>query len=78
MPLQERLGVELEKEDEMDCAVAGCNFFLKAITSEAFSYEDNQPRFMPTQGAPVLLVAACLWLCTQAVGAGAVKVALHL
>ena len=43
--------MELEKEDEMDCLVAGCNFFLRAITSEAFSYEDNTPRFT-SQGAP--------------------------
>ena len=48
--VQERLGVVLEKEDEMDCLVAGCNFLLKAIKYEAFAYEDNQPRFIPTQG----------------------------
>ena len=49
--LQERLGVVLEKEDEMDCLVAGCNFLLRAIRYEAFAFEDNQPRFIPTQGA---------------------------
>lgn len=26
---KERLGVSLEKEDEMDCLVAGANFLLK-------------------------------------------------
>lgn len=36
---EERLGVVLEKEDEMDCLVAGCNFLLKAIYHEAFSYQ---------------------------------------
>ena len=49
--MQERLGVVLDKEDEMDCLVAGCNFLLKAIKYEAFAYEDNQPRFIPTQGS---------------------------
>ena len=42
---QERLGVLLEKEDEMDCAVAGCNFLLKAVSQEAFTYEDGQANF---------------------------------
>lgn len=29
---KERLGVSLEKEDEMDCLVAGANFLLKVVT----------------------------------------------
>lgn len=46
MPLfQERLGVLLEKEDEMDCAVSGCNFLLKAVRHEAFSYENGKAEF---------------------------------
>lgn len=28
---KERLGVSLEKEDEMDCLVAGANFLLKVL-----------------------------------------------
>lgn len=43
--LQEKLGVILEKEDEMDCAVSGCNFLLKAVQNEAFSYENGQADF---------------------------------
>jgi len=42
---QERLGVILEKEDEMDCAVSGCNFLLKAVRHEAFRYEKGQAEF---------------------------------
>lgn len=43
--MQERLGVILEKEDEMDCAVSGCNFLLKAVQNEAFSYENGKADF---------------------------------
>jgi pantothenate kinase len=36
---KERLGVSLEKEDEMDCLVAGSNFLLKVSMSKlAISY----------------------------------------
>lgn len=47
---KEKLGVLLEKEDEMVCLVAGCNFFLKAIAHEAFMYESGLPSFVPTNG----------------------------
>lgn len=30
---KERLGVNLDKEDEMDCLVSGANFLLKVIFS---------------------------------------------
>ena len=43
----------LEKEDEMDCAVSGCNFLLKAVQHEAFSYEDGQAVFT-SGGGPLL------------------------
>ncbi len=43
--VQERLGVLLEKEDEMDCLVGGANFLLKAIHHEAFMYENSQTLF---------------------------------
>lgn len=36
---QERLGVVLERVDEMQCLVSGCNFLLRAIYHEAFSFE---------------------------------------
>ncbi|WOL02923.1 pantothenate kinase 2 [Canna indica] len=44
--LKERLGVSLDKEDEMDCLVAGANFLLKAIRHEAFTHKDGQKEFV--------------------------------
>eukprot|EP00798_Chlamydomonas_sp_ICE-L_P004401 gene4401-14526_t len=44
----EKLGVVLEKEDEMACLVSGCNFLLKAIHHEAFTYEHGTTTFVPT------------------------------
>ncbi|KAK9799347.1 hypothetical protein WJX73_008823 [Symbiochloris irregularis] len=43
--LQERLEVLLEKEDEMQCLVIGCDFLLKAVRHEAFTYEKQQAHF---------------------------------
>ncbi|KAJ3694314.1 hypothetical protein LUZ60_009794 [Juncus effusus] len=43
---RERLGVSLEKEDEMDCLVAGANFLLKAIRHEAFTHMEGQKEFI--------------------------------
>ncbi|XP_057952795.1 pantothenate kinase 2-like [Malania oleifera] len=43
---KERLGVNLDKEDEMDCLVAGANFLLKAIRHEAFMHMDGQKEFV--------------------------------
>ena len=38
---KERLGIDLEREDEMSCMVAGCNFLLKAVSREAFEYSEH-------------------------------------
>ncbi|KAJ0048912.1 hypothetical protein Pint_15450 [Pistacia integerrima] len=43
---KERLGVTLDKEDEMDCLVAGANFLLKAIRHEAFTHMEGQKEFV--------------------------------
>ncbi|GJN34463.1 hypothetical protein PR202_gb23125 [Eleusine coracana subsp. coracana] len=43
---KEKLGVSLEKEDEMDCLVAGANFLLKAIRHEAFTHMDGQKEYV--------------------------------
>ncbi|XP_075661389.1 pantothenate kinase 2 isoform X1 [Castanea sativa] len=43
---KERLGVSLDKEDEMDCLVAGANFLLKAIRHEAFTHKEGQKEFV--------------------------------
>lgn len=57
--LKEKLGVTLDKEDEMDCLVAGLNFLLKAIRDEAFTHMEGQKRFVqidPNDMFPYLLV----------------------
>ncbi|KAJ8449095.1 hypothetical protein Cgig2_004150 [Carnegiea gigantea] len=43
---KERLGVSLDKEDEMDCLVAGAHFLLKAIRHEAFTHMEGQKEFV--------------------------------
>ncbi|XVE85084.1 hypothetical protein DITRI_Ditri17bG0063800 [Diplodiscus trichospermus] len=56
---KEKLGISLDKEDEMDCLVTGANFLLKAIHQEAFTYLDGQKEFVqidPNDLYPYLLV----------------------
>ncbi|XVF02470.1 hypothetical protein REPUB_Repub04eG0178100 [Reevesia pubescens] len=43
---REKLGIRLDKEDEMDCLVTGANFLLKAVHQEAFTYLDGQKEFV--------------------------------
>uniref|UniRef100_A0A6N2LDN0 pantothenate kinase n=1 Tax=Salix viminalis TaxID=40686 RepID=A0A6N2LDN0_SALVM len=43
---KERLGVSLDKEDEMDCLVDRTNFLLKAIRHEAFTHMEGQKEFV--------------------------------
>ncbi|XVF84993.1 hypothetical protein PTKIN_Ptkin17bG0083400 [Pterospermum kingtungense] len=43
---KEKLGIRLDKEDEMDCLVTGANFLLKAVHQEAFTYLDGQKEFV--------------------------------
>uniref|UniRef100_A0A2P2NY84 pantothenate kinase n=1 Tax=Rhizophora mucronata TaxID=61149 RepID=A0A2P2NY84_RHIMU len=43
---KEKLGITLDKEDEMDCLVTGANFLLKAVHQEAFIYMDGQKEFV--------------------------------
>ncbi|KAL8121264.1 pantothenate kinase 1 isoform X2 [Apium graveolens] len=42
----ERLGLNLDKVDEMDCLVAGANFLLKAINQEAFTYMNGHKKYL--------------------------------
>ncbi|KAK4264336.1 hypothetical protein QN277_025532 [Acacia crassicarpa] len=56
---KERLGVSIEKEDEMACLVSGANFLLKAIRHEAFTHMEGQKEFVqidPNDLFPYLLV----------------------
>lgn len=43
---KERLGVSIDKEDEMNCLMAGANFLLKAIRHEAFTHMEGQKEFV--------------------------------
>jgi hypothetical protein len=43
---KERLGLVIEKEDEISCAVGGCNFLLRAISHEAFTFTNGQSNFL--------------------------------
>ncbi|KAI0214222.1 4'-phosphopantetheine phosphatase [Lamellibrachia satsuma] len=39
--LSNTLGVQVDKEDEMECLIKGCNFLLKNITDEAYIYQKH-------------------------------------
>ena len=63
----------LEKEDEMECLVAGCNFLFKAIYHEAFMFEHGKTSFVTGTGtvsgnlssadvAGVISAGAMYWL----------------
>ncbi|KAL0408605.1 UNVERIFIED_CONTAM: Pantothenate kinase [Sesamum radiatum] len=43
---KERLGITLDKVDEMDCLVSGANFLLKTVHHEAFTYMDGQKDYV--------------------------------
>ncbi|KAI4383562.1 hypothetical protein MLD38_009388 [Melastoma candidum] len=43
---KEQLDIVLDKQDEMDCLVAGANFLLKAVHHEAFTYRDGVKDFV--------------------------------
>ncbi|KAK8636686.1 hypothetical protein V6N13_124426 [Hibiscus sabdariffa] len=56
---KEKLGLNLDKEDEMECLVTGANFLLKAVHQEAFTYLDGWKEFVqidPNDLYPYLLV----------------------
>lgn len=56
---KEKLGVSLDKEDEMDCLVSGANFLLEVAADEAFTYVDGRKEFVqldPNDLFPYLLV----------------------
>uniref|UniRef100_A0A674NV08 4'-phosphopantetheine phosphatase n=1 Tax=Takifugu rubripes TaxID=31033 RepID=A0A674NV08_TAKRU len=59
--IERKLGLKVDKEDEMTCLIKGCNFVLKNIPHEAFVYAkhaDSEFRFQTTQPDifPYLLV----------------------
>ena len=42
----DRFGIQLQKEDEMKCAVAGANFLLQTIRDEAFTFTEGKKDFV--------------------------------
>lgn len=38
-----KLGVEVQKEDEMECLISGLNFLVRQIESEVFTYDERRP-----------------------------------
>lgn len=39
--ITEKLGVVVDKEDEMNCLVNGCNFLIRTVPNEVFSIDHN-------------------------------------
>ncbi|KAF2766441.1 pantothenate kinase 4 [Teratosphaeria nubilosa] len=40
--IKERLGVDVQREDEMECLIMGLDFFITEIPMEVFTYDDTQ------------------------------------
>lgn len=52
--IQEKLGLTLEKEDEISCLIKGANFLLKNVPDEAFGFERKQnPEYRKNLGKSV-------------------------
>ncbi|CAN6674742.1 pantothenate kinase Cab1p [Trichomonascus vanleenenianus] len=41
--IKERLGIEVTQEDEMECLIAGLDFFITKIPEEVFTYSESNP-----------------------------------
>ncbi|PVU88224.1 hypothetical protein BB559_005684 [Furculomyces boomerangus] len=39
--LEEKLGVDVHTEDEMECLITGLNFFIQEVSDEVFIYREN-------------------------------------
>lgn len=47
--IREALGVDIYREDEMECLIVGLDFFITEIPEEVFTYSDEEPmRFTET------------------------------
>ncbi|KAK3733934.1 hypothetical protein QZH41_009580 [Actinostola sp. cb2023] len=45
--LTEKLGVRVEKEDEMQCLIRGCNFVLTSLANEVYEFRrDEEPQYV--------------------------------
>ena len=67
---RERLGLVIEKEDEIGCAVGGCNFLLRAIGHEAFTFSNGQSNFLtfPSERAWRAVGGGAVWRAQQRSG----------
>jgi type II pantothenate kinase len=41
--IQEKLGVQIYREDEMECLIVGLDFFITEIPEEVFTYTEEDP-----------------------------------
>jgi pantothenate kinase len=48
--IKEKVGLPIDKRDEMKCIVGGCNFLLKNISDETFVYHRREPAEYKFQG----------------------------
>ncbi|PVV02044.1 hypothetical protein BB560_003514 [Smittium megazygosporum] len=40
--IEEKLNVDVQTEDEMECLITGLNFFIHEVADEIFSYQENE------------------------------------
>ncbi|KAI8591674.1 fumble-domain-containing protein [Geranomyces variabilis] len=52
---REKLGVEMEREDEMECLITGLNFLVRQISSEVFTYDERRAESMQFESTPAEL-----------------------
>ncbi|TPX30562.1 pantothenate kinase [Synchytrium microbalum] len=49
---QERLGVTVQKEDEMECLITGLNFMVRQISYEVFTYDERRTEPLNYEDTP--------------------------
>lgn len=56
--MKERLGVEVNRADEMECLIKGLDFFITRVPEEVFCYSEQNPMWFPERPTkyPCLLV----------------------
>ncbi|TPX61188.1 pantothenate kinase [Powellomyces hirtus] len=52
---REKLGVEMQREDEMECLITGLNFLVRQISSEVFTYDERRTEAMQFESTPAEL-----------------------
>ena len=51
--IRERLGVEVQREDEMECLIKGLDFFITQIPNEVFTYDDEAAQQQKPAAPPI-------------------------